>query len=327
MALTDRVAAARGYVANTMRGPRRPYRLVLEITNACNLECTFCARTTEMRRPVVHMKPETFENLIRDNIPGLETVGLNGLGEPFCHPHLFRMIRFARDHGVGVAISTNCTLLDEKRARALLETGIEHVTLAIDGITPETYESVRVGAKFQPVVENARRFIALKHEMRAKTYVVVQCIAMTETREHLRDVRNFWADAGPDAIRIRQLTHTGNKREDAVYLNGQGRCYWLWAEPMILSNGTVVPCCQDVDGKLPLGNIHETPLRDILAGPRAVNLRRMHVEGRRQDIPLCKGCNMYQPSPVLAAGASLFDTNTVNRWVPFIESQISRWRY
>ncbi len=327
MALADRLVATGGYVTNSVRGPRNAYRLVVEITNACNLECTFCARTTEMTRPIVHMKREMFEKLILGNIPELETVGLNGLGEPFCHPHLFDYIRFARKHGVGVAISTNCTLLDEKRSRMLLETKIDHVTLAIDGISPEEYESVRVGGKFQAVVENAKRFIRMKRATHSKTFVVVQCIAMTETRKHLQNVRDFWADAGPDALRIRQLTHTGNKREDNVYVNGRGRCYWLWAEPMILSNGTVVPCCQDVDAKLPLGNLDDKPLREILNGERMQELRQTHIAGKRSTIPLCENCNMYQPSPLTALGASVFNTNTVNRLVPFVETQFSRYRY
>jgi radical SAM protein with 4Fe4S-binding SPASM domain len=326
MSLRTRLATALSYSRRSADAPRTPHRVVVEISNACNLECTFCLRTTTMDRKVRTMKVAEFERIVAANAGTLENVGLNGFGEPLMHPKLDELVAIAHRHGVGVSISTNATLLDEARARKVLASGIDHVTLAIDGIETEQYEAVRVGAAFPEVIENARRFLELKKELRARTFVVVQCIAMAENREHLRAVRAFWRPYGPDAIRIRQLTHTG-ERSGEEFLNDRGPCYWLWAEPMLLSDGRLAPCCQDVNGELSLGNAFETPLADLWSGQRARELRRLHAEGKRDSIAICRDCNMYQPARTTAVAASLFETNRLNRLVPAVETAISRLRY
>lgn len=66
-------------------------------------------------------------------------------------------------------------------------------------------------------------------------------------------------------------------------------CFGLRDQLGVLSDGTVVPCCLDHEGDVPLGNLFETPLTEILASPRA----RALYDGFSRRAPveeLCRRC-------------------------------------
>jgi radical SAM protein with 4Fe4S-binding SPASM domain len=66
-------------------------------------------------------------------------------------------------------------------------------------------------------------------------------------------------------------------------------CYGLSDHFGVLVDGTVIPCCLDREGVINLGNIHESPIEEILASDRAKAIkegfkRRCAVE------ELCRKC-------------------------------------
>jgi radical SAM protein with 4Fe4S-binding SPASM domain len=68
-----------------------------------------------------------------------------------------------------------------------------------------------------------------------------------------------------------------------------GYCRGLRDHIAILVDGTVVPCCLDAEGDMPLGNIFQSTLPDILAGPRAFTIREGFAQQRVMD-PVCRRC-------------------------------------
>lgn len=303
-----------------------PYRIIIEITNACNLRCKMCARL-KMNRPVTHMSRKMFEDIIMENKDRLEFVSLNGLGEPLLHPELFEYIKYCRTNRIKTGISTNCTMLTEEASENLLKNGPDLTILAIDGASKESYEKVRSGAKFDEVVKNVKRLLEMKARMKKnRTYIVLQCIVMPETKEEIKSFYRLFEGYKYDAIRMRQLTHTGQFIGNN-YKNKPVSCYWLWNEPMVFSDGTVVPCCQDVNGELRLGSVQEKGIADLWNGDAIRTIRNKHSAGKRNEVPICSKCNMYQPEPVFALGAALLNTNFLNKIIPGIESLLSKYRY
>lgn len=327
MAFEDRFRSLKAYIGGNEKSGK-VYRLVIEISNACNLRCSMCPRNL-MERRIEHLDVATFESIIRENHKELEFVSLNGYGEPLLHPGLFDFLKLCGKYGVHTGISTNCTLLDEAKSAALLECPPDVLTLAIDSVDRNSFEKVRVGADFDAVMENARRFLDLHRAAggRKKPFVILQCIYMTETRERVKEFRRAFSAYRHAAIRIRQLSFSGRGRDDADYANRQCSCSWLWTEPMVLSNGTLAPCCQDVNGRLALGSIREKSLNELWRSGRICELRREHADGRRASIPICRECNMYQPSYPLLLGAMCLNTARTNILLPSIETAICDLRY
>jgi radical SAM protein with 4Fe4S-binding SPASM domain len=280
-----------------------------------------------MRRKIEFMQPDTFENIIRENHDKLEFVSLNGYGEPLLHPELFSFLKLCRRYGVKTGVSTNCTLLGSEKAVAMLADPPDILTLAVDGMSPTNYEKVRVGAKFRETMANVHNFLDLWKDAENKPKVVLQCIYMSETRKEIDKFKHAFSRYGEVSIRIRQLTHSGLHRKDGNYRNSRSSCYWLWTEPMVLSDGTVAACCQDVNGQLALGNIKDMHLQQIWQNDKISRIRQCHATGNRGTIAVCRRCNMYQPGRLLSAGSMLLDTLHTNTVLPAVETIISRLRY
>jgi len=302
------------------------YRMVVEITNVCNLRCSMCPRNT-MTRQAQHMDVGLFEEFLSKNHRSLEFVGLNGYGEPLLHPRLFDILSLCRRYKVTSGISTNCTMLKGDIAERLIEEGPDHLILAVDSVQKESYEKVRIGASFESVMDNVKGFLRLNALKRGRPFVVLQCIYMTETKGQVHDFIANFSEYKYDALRIRQLTYSGNKRADSDYKNRHAPCYWLWAEPMLLSNGQLTVCCQDVNGELVIGNVGDNSLSELWDLQKIRMLRRAHSEGKRGTIKICRDCNMYQPPILFALGAAMFDTLTLNKLLPKVETLLSKKRY
>ncbi|HVP12477.1 MAG TPA: radical SAM protein [Phycisphaerae bacterium] len=323
--LSSRIALAGRYICRQAAARSHPAVVGIETTNRCNLDCVMCPRQT-MTRPVGDMSPQVFARIIEDIAGKVEFVWLQDYGEPFLNKHIFEFIGTAKDAGLKTGISTNGTVMTDTIIRSICASGLDYIIFALDGATKETYERVRVGANFERVCQNIRDFLAHKNATGSRIFTVLQCICMEQTQGEIGQFAGAWRIKGVDGLRIRQLTYSGNNGRFRNSRRGRP-CYWLWANPHVKHDGTVVACCQDVDGVLALGNIEEGSFGEIWNGPRMRELRQMHVDGRQDEIPLCRACNMYQPSVLMICGSALLPYMQVNKLVPKIETLLSSRRY
>lgn len=325
--LINRFRLAKSFLLRQARSAGLPRMIGIEPTNRCNLQCIMCPRG-QMTRPLGDMDLALFQKIIGEGQRYLEFVWLQDMGEPLLHPQFDTMIRYARERGVRTGISTNATLLTPAAAERLAASGLDYLMFAFDGSTAQTYERIRVNARFETTLANVRHYLKLKQERRLRTFVVMQSIYMPETEGEVRDYLRMWRVPGVDAIRLRQVTYSGNRR-GGRFANPRraGPCLWPWSNPHIKWNGDLVPCCQDADASYVLGNLRETSLAELWNSEKMVELRRKLIEGRYAEVPLCSDCNMVQPGRLAAIASALFHQFAVNRWVPRVETWICRLRF
>ncbi len=142
--------------ANLLRGvlSRRfafagPFAVTVDVTSRCNLRCLGCSTHSPYinRRTASNSLPEDldidlFERLCRElQEMGTHTLVLCGDGEPLLHRQLLHIIRMAKRSGFRTVLLTNGTLIDETKARALVETGIDLVRISLWAATAEDYKS------------------------------------------------------------------------------------------------------------------------------------------------------------------------------------------
>ncbi len=263
----------------------------LEITNLCNLSCSFCPGTG--RAP--HMLDQAEFTLISEKLRGhVEYLYFHLLGEPLLHPLLGDFLEIADTLGFKVMLTTNGTLLREKgkllcESRALKKTNI----------SLQSFEANRGG--------DLELYLA-------------DCIAFAKTAAAAGKGCEFrlWNRNGLDSLNGRienTLSHafpepweksrTGWKLADRVWLEPGDRfdwpdlaahdrgencfCYGLRDQIGILCDGTVVPCCLDHEGDIPLGNLFSEELDDILSSDRARAVRE-GFSRRRATEELCRRC-------------------------------------
>ena len=147
-----------------------PSYLQIEPVGQCNLRCQMCP--IQFRRdgppygPVAFMPLEHFVRVL-EQFPGLRELHLQGMGEPMMHPRLFDMIEYAATKGICVSTNTNLTLLSRRRAERCVTSGLARLHVSLDGATAETYEKIRIRARFQRVIGNLELLLETRRRLKS----------------------------------------------------------------------------------------------------------------------------------------------------------------
>ena len=200
-----------------MSAPQLPRELQVEVTGACNLRCAMClVRYREpLDRHTASLGFERFKALV-DAMPELETVTLQGLGEPLMAPDLFRMLEYGAARGLRMGFNTNATLLTRATAERLVVGGLAWLHVSVDGATAATYESIRDGSRFAKVERNVRGLVTLMRERgAARPRLSLVFVAMRRNLHELPDVVRLAADWGVPALRVQNLSHSFSDTDPA----------------------------------------------------------------------------------------------------------------
>ncbi|SVC99611.1 uncharacterized protein METZ01_LOCUS352465, partial [marine metagenome] len=125
----------------------RPFMMMVEPTNFCNLKCPLCpSGNGQMERPRGNMDLERYRRLIDEIKDHVMLLMLWNQGEPFINKGFLEMVRYAREHRIPVMTSTNghfVRTLDQ--ALDIVDSGLSEMIISLDGVDQETYETYRVG--------------------------------------------------------------------------------------------------------------------------------------------------------------------------------------
>lgn len=147
-----------------------PSQLMVDITEVCNLGCIHCTHPV-FKTSKVYAKSMLDPKLNQKAVDEIDKHGKNltkyirytSNGEPLVHPKSYEMIQYAVDNsGTKVTLTTNGTLLNEKKMTRLLDTGLHMIDISIDAFEDNTYEKVRVGGDLKITKKNVLKIIDLK---------------------------------------------------------------------------------------------------------------------------------------------------------------------
>lgn len=144
----------------------KPIRLKLHPTSICNLRCPMC----NVHSQAPEETGEAYTNTVYELIPHLNDLNVFG-GEPFfCK--LSREIIFSdavkNASQVHISAVTNGTMLNEKMLERLTELRLGQFIFSMDSISPEVFPKIRLGAKYETVMENLQRFVRYRDEKRIR---------------------------------------------------------------------------------------------------------------------------------------------------------------
>ncbi|HRO60085.1 MAG TPA: radical SAM protein [Burkholderiaceae bacterium] len=184
--------------------PPLPRFAQIEPTGRCNLACRMCTVQDRADR-VVDQSLADFRAFL-DQMPGLETLHLQGLGEPLMNPHFFDMARLASDRGIRVSSNTNLTLLTETRARRCVDCGLASLSVSLDGAEAEVYEAIRRRASFRKVIRNLDRLIAARDAIGSALEVRGVMVLMRGNLEQLPALVRLLHAHGVDELLVQRLS-------------------------------------------------------------------------------------------------------------------------
>ncbi|HEX3178665.1 MAG TPA: radical SAM protein [Methylomirabilota bacterium] len=200
-----------------MTAPALPRELQLEVTGACNLRCQMCL--VRYREPLDRRQAslgfERFKALV-DALPDLDTVTLQGLGEPLMAPDLFRMLEYGAARGLRMGFNTNATLLTRALAERLVDARLEWLHVSLDGATAATYESIRDGSNFEKVGRNVRGLVEVMRARNAeRPRLSLVFVAMRRNLAELPDLVRLAAAWGIPTLRVQNLSHSFSDTDPA----------------------------------------------------------------------------------------------------------------
>ncbi len=280
-------------------------KIYIEITNRCNLKCDFCPSATLGRKGRV-MTESDFIHILNEVKPYTNYLYFHLLGEPFLNPRIGRFLELSHEAGMQVNLTTNGTLIKKVEDILIQAPALRQINFSIhsfeaneqNGTLEDYLLSIadfidRIQA-VKPIYCNLRLWNMDAEELKAKNSLNQEILTLIEKSfkldvnlsEKLQETHNI-------KIKDRVFINLAEKFEwptlERDVISEKMFCYGLRDHIAIQADGTVVPCCLDSEGKIPLGNVHETPLNEILESERAKNMydgfsRRCAVE------ELCKRC-------------------------------------
>jgi MoaA/NifB/PqqE/SkfB family radical SAM enzyme len=300
-----------------------PTIMQLEISSACNLSCSICARAEFPYGPG-NLSLELIGSLT-PLFPYLQKLILHGYGEPMAHPKFVGLMDIVAPFSCEKSFYTNGTMLAGTKAEAIIKGGVTEITVSIDSPAKASFERIRTGASFDRVIDNVGAFIDRRNGLgKRRPRVTIAAVAMKDNVEELPDLVDLAFDLSADALEINYLMaykkelvekslFFDRRRANAALREVQKRavhrridvrlpelfavddapapprpqrtCLRPYDFTYIGYDGNVRPCCFPL---LYLGTIAETDFREIWNGPGYRGLRRSFADGAPPEF--CRAC-------------------------------------
>jgi MoaA/NifB/PqqE/SkfB family radical SAM enzyme len=181
-----------------------PRRIVLELTNACNLNCLMCGRNAvEFRLSQLDME---FFYSLEPLFDTIEEVTLMGWGEPTFHTRFEEMLRVLSNHSVRIYFCTNGMRLG-KLHRTIFDCKVDVFAVSVDGATNETNGAIRKGSDLDAINGSLKKIVDEKRANSLKCpYINYVFCAMKRNLHELPSVIEMAADIGLEEVKVVYLT-------------------------------------------------------------------------------------------------------------------------
>lgn len=277
-------------------------KIYIEITNVCNLSCNFCPKTS---RKYEFMQEDAFEKIIKSIKGYTEHVYFHLMGEPLLNKNLKRFLEISGENGLKVNITTNGTLINEVKDVLINSTSLRQINISLHSFEANDHER-----DFNDYLNNIINFIKevsdntdiicslrlwnLDGKYKGSNNMNIDIFNILQEEFNLGiDLHEVFKEKNSFKLRNRVYISMGEKFKwpslNEEELGERAFCYGLRDQIGILVDGTVVPCCLDSEGSIPLGNIFTQDLDSIINCDRATAIYN-GFSGRKAVEDLCKKC-------------------------------------
>ena len=313
------------YLLKSERMRAWPVALKVDISPLCNLRCTCCLHAMPVESSSAELKGQRFDKSQRMTVEqfrriATEVAGKTSaismylFGDPLISPDLDEMCSIAWQAGLNTHVGTNFSFkLSDERIRSIVQSGMTHLTVCVDGLKQEDYERTRVGGRIDLVLDNLRRLMKIRRELGRKyPKVEVQYIKFQHNVHDIEAARKILTEFGIDQF----TDYWGGLWNYADFSPGhfpsegprpntwRPQCHWPHFMMTINYDGAVIPCCKhrvnllytDSDDKRIVGNVIEKTVWYVWNSAEYRRMRRLvsNPQGVSTESELattfCDGC-------------------------------------
>jgi len=273
-------------------------KIYIEITNICNLKCKFCPETNRAKEI---MSVEKFEEIVRKIHKHTQLVCLHIKGEPFLHNQLKEILNILEKYNLKANITTNGTLIKQQLETLKNSKAVRQINFSIHSIMQneninkqylqDIFESVE---KLENVIISYRLWNLQTIKENDVNNKIIQELEKQYDIQNLKQKlteKDFYKIK--DNIFINQDIEFTWPNLNGPIIIENGKCLALKEQIGILVDGTVVPCCLDNNGDIPLGNIFDETLEEILQKEKSIAIKK-NFENKMITCQLCKTCGFLK---------------------------------
>lgn len=299
-----------------------PSQLIVDVTEVCNLACIHCPHPDFKKSAYYaarYLEPELNAKLVdevREHGAGIcEYIRYTSEGEPLVHPQVYDMLDYAVKHsGAYVTLTTNGTIMNEKRIEKLLDSGLHLIDISIDAHTPETYATIRVNGKLEVTRGNVHKLLDLRDRTQKKTKIVVSYVEQPQNTHETADFDRYWKDAGADFVIIRRLhssagavTNIAERLRQQEDTTPRYPCLYPWERLLLNPEGMLRFCPEDWVKGSSFADFREITVRDAWQGEYMRGLREAHLNNMFEGHSFCGQCPDWKQTRWPGEGRSYAD--------------------
>lgn len=275
-----------------------PPVFIIDTISYCTLRCHMCPHKDLTRKKGV-MSWELYKKII-DEIAAKKPearVWITFAGEGSILKDLPEKIEYAKKAGLkDIVLNSNGTRLTTAFSYRLIKAGLDVLMVGIDAATPETYEKLRIGGKFDKTVANVLAYKELLEKYgKPGQRMNVQFVQMPENSAELDDFIEFWKSKNID-VKIKPMVSWINRRDADNLIETEERlpCYFTCGLMAITDTGKVALCGADLDCATEMGDVSQASIEDVWKG-KLQETRLAHLNGQWDKLPdVCKTCQDWQ---------------------------------
>ncbi|HXH76431.1 MAG TPA: radical SAM protein [Bacteriovoracaceae bacterium] len=282
-------------------------RTYIEISNICNLQCTFCP---EVEREKKILSTEQFRKILKEVLPHTEQVCLHLMGEPMAHPEFPEILKICEEEGATIHLTTNGTYLGKYGFDLFFNAKcIRQINFSL-----HSFKDNFPGQDMRPYLYDILQFSREAMDVRPELYINYRLWnvgapidSQADNKEIIDHICEFFQ------VAINERVHVGFRKSKniagRVYFHFDSRFEWPnYADPIqgeqgfchalsqhigIHADGTVVPCCLDKEAGIPLGNVLEQSFESVLNSERLIRISE-GFKNHQLTEELCQKCTFIK---------------------------------
>jgi len=277
--------------------PNFPKRMLMEITNACNHECIFCAHK-KMKRKIGYINKDLAFNILKEAYKlGTREVGFYSTGEPFISKNLCEFIADAKKNGYEyIYITTNGALITPGNMEKVFEAGLDSIKFSINAGTQETYKLIHGKDDFINVIDNIKYVYEYRKRTKGHFNIFVSYVRTKQNINECDLLYNLIHSYVDEIVYVDAYNQGGNMYEinDGIMLNDIENlmtfpCYMLFNQLHVTCEGYLNICCVDFDNYLAVEDLNIVSIEEAWFGEKFASIRKKHIE---KDIEgtMCYNC-------------------------------------
>ncbi|MDJ0508693.1 MAG: radical SAM/SPASM domain-containing protein [Crocosphaera sp.] len=298
-----------------------PSQLLVDATEVCNLACIHCPHPDfkkshhyDGRSLTIDLNEKLVDEVKKYGQGITQYIRYASNGEPLTHPNIYEMLDYAKKHsGVAVTLTTNGTLMTEKRIEQLLTIGVDVIDISIDAFSPEVYAKIRVNGNLNITRNNVLKLLELAQKSKSDTKVVVSYVEQPFNQHETQDFETFWKAQGAAYVVIRRLHSCSGAKTELAEVRRKETvierrpCLYPWERIVLNARGDLSFCPSDwVHGSY-IADYRTTTIYETWHGEFYQRLREAHLSNNYSNHSFCGQCPDWQSTRWPNEGRSYAD--------------------